>query len=188
MSVTSSQLLIVAAFASCAGHGHDTTKPMGRADCREAIEGLVSGDPSKLRPLPAGCTLDDVTGVVRVEDGWTRGELGEPGMSATIRWLAGGKLAARAWLIADKLVLVDSEKATATAADYTRVLGEPEAKLDYAWLGATLAGSELVWPQRGAMVVANGDKAVIRVAVFAPTTLADYRAQLRVVEENREEP
>jgi hypothetical protein len=62
-------------------------------------------------------------------------------------------------------------------------LGHPDHELDYAYRGNTLEGAEKVWLGRGALVVASPHvKGLLRVGVFAPSSLDDYRNQLQFVD------
>jgi hypothetical protein len=60
-------------------------------------------------------------------------------------------------------------------------LGEPEAKLD--WMRDTLPmkGGEWVYPARGITIFGRAaGNAALHVAVYPPTTLAEYEASLRL--------
>ena len=85
----------------------------------------------------------------------------------------------------DRVVLLDTDLPPGEPAAYTAALGEPAARLDYQFAGATLPRAEQVWLQKGAVVVVGAK--LIRVGVFAPTTLADYEASLRRVEVSTDE-
>ena len=81
------------------------------------------------------------------------------------------------------IVLLDAVYPPGDADAYVKALGAPEQRLDYRWRNDVLTEAEMVWPSRGAVVVASPDvKGIIRVAAFAPTTLDDYKASLRFVD------
>src|SRR5258708_5708290 len=103
----------------------------------------------------------------------------------TINWLSSPKLPkSLAWLDdRGHLVLLDAVYPPGDVEAYVKALGAPQHRLDYKWRNDVLQGAEMVWPSRGAVVVASPDvKGLIRVAVFAPTTLDDYKANLRFVD------
>ncbi|HEY1816547.1 MAG TPA: hypothetical protein VGG74_29575 [Kofleriaceae bacterium] len=103
----------------------------------------------------------------------------------TIKWFSSAKLPKiLVWLDArGHIVLLDAVYPPGDAAAYVKALCTPEHRLDYQWRNDVLTGAEMVWPSRGAVVVASPDvKGIIRVAAFAPTTLDDYKASLRFVD------
>lgn len=159
---------------------------MPHPECRAAIEGFASADPARLVPLPNGCTLADARAVLHSLDAESRGQIGEqPTMAFAIHYFSSDKLPQLSvWVDRDdRVILIDADRPPVSAEAYLRVFGEPEARLDYAWRGATLERGEHVWPARGVVVVASPDvTGVVRVGVFAPTTLADYRAKLRYID------
>jgi hypothetical protein len=176
-------VVAVVLVAGCAPPHPIERKPMGRTECREAIEGFVSGDAARLRALPAGCTLADVSAVVPPVEGEARGELGEQIRTPTLRYFTVPHFGrVRAWLDAEHIVLLDAEEPPAALDAYLHALGEPEARLDYAWEHVKLEGAELVWPARGVVVAASADvKGVIRVGIFPAMSLAEYRRTTRFV-------
>ncbi|HEY5921607.1 MAG TPA: hypothetical protein VIV11_08045, partial [Kofleriaceae bacterium] len=59
-------------------------------------------------------------------------------------------------------------------------LGEPEAKLDWNHDMLQMKGGEWVYSQRGITIFGRASgNAAIRIAVYQPTTLAEYKASLR---------
>jgi hypothetical protein len=59
-------------------------------------------------------------------------------------------------------------------------LGEPAAQLDTYWGTLSIPDGEWVYPERGlALFVSERDEKVFHLAVFQPTTLADYEENLR---------
>ncbi|HEX4456047.1 MAG TPA: hypothetical protein VH143_34540 [Kofleriaceae bacterium] len=153
--------------------------------CSAAITAFASGDPSQLRPIPATCTLTDAAAVLHSLDTESRGVLADRKALMTIKWFSSAKLPKiLAWLDATgHIVLLDAAYPPGAADAFIKSLGPPEHRLDYQWRNDTLPGAEMVWPSRGAVVVASPDvKGLIRVAVFAPTTIDDYKANLRFVD------
>ena len=172
--------LLVVTFLTACSHPKGPAKPM--TDCRAAIDAFASADPAELHALPGTCTLADVKGALTSLDAASNGMLGRRDHGIEIHYFSSPKLKQiRAWVDpAGTLVLLDTEWPPAAEAAYLGTLGEPEARLDYMWRGSSHPKSELVWASRGVFVVAMpGVKGVHRVGVFAPTTLADYEANLR---------
>jgi hypothetical protein len=96
----------------------------------------------------------------------------------------------RGWFDAGQLVLLDVEYPAPPEGwqALVRALGEPAAKLDFAWHIHSLPGAEWVYAERGLAVVVKPDPGLIlRVALFAPTTVEHYQRELRVVSRYREE-
>jgi hypothetical protein len=174
-------IAVLVLAAGCPAPTPIERKPMGRTECREAIEGFMSGDAARLRALPADCTLADASAVVPPLAGEARGELGEQIRTPTLRYFTVAKFGrVRAWLDGEHIALLDAESPPAALDAYLHALGEPEARLDYAWEHTKLEGAELVWPARGVVVAASADvKGVIRVGIFPAMSLADYRRTTR---------
>jgi hypothetical protein len=193
-------LVLAAAIAAC-GHPEpstpaNTTKPsnppkpsnpaMTMTDCQAAIEAFGSADPTKLRAIPTDCTLADVSAVLRARGGSSNGTLGKGRSSGlSVHHFASDKLAEiHAWVDPKgHVVLLDADQPPGPKAGYLTALGVPEAKLDYRYRGGKLAGAEQLWLARGIVVIAVSDEdTAMRIGVFAPTTLADYEASLRYVD------
>lgn len=178
-------LAMTAVLAGCSHTGK--TPPMQHDDCHAAIEGLISGKPERLRGLPAAdCTVTrakDLIDPIRTRVG----SLGEAGKSYSLHEIVHADKAF-AWLDNARVALVDVDEPPRPLADYLTVLGEPEAKLDYTYRDTVRPDSDLVWPSRGIAIAASDEiKGVIRVAIFAPTTLAEYKRSLRYFDVSRDE-
>lgn len=174
--------LVLFLLTACS-HPRGPAKPM--TDCRAAIEAFGSADPTKLRPLPGTCTLADVKAALTSLDAASNGMLGTRDHGVDVHYFSSAKLPRiRAWVDPKGIVvLVDAEWPPASEADYVAALGAPESRLDYEWRHVSHPQAEQVWPSRGALVVAmEGVKGVHRVGVFAPTTLADYEANMRYID------
>lgn len=177
-------LALTLVLASCSHPGKTPT--MQHDVCHDAIEGLLSGKPERLRGLPATCTVSRAKDLIdplrtQVES------LGEPATSYALHEI---KQADRAfaWLDNDRVAMVDVAEPSRPLADYLAVLGEPEAKLDYTHRDIVRPQSDLVWPSRGISIAASSEiKGVIRVAIFAPTTLDEYKRSLRYFDISRDE-
>src|SRR5260221_5361221 len=117
---------------------------MSTSECAAAIAGFASAEPSRLRALPASCTIEDVSLVLHSLDTSTRGMLAKRDDAMTIRWFSSDKLPEiHAWVDASgHVVLLDAQWPPATAEQYLKALGQPDHKLDYQWRGSPLAGGE----------------------------------------------
>lgn len=176
-------LAVTLVLAGCAHTGKATTM---HDDCHDAIEGLITGNPERLHGLPVGCTVARAKELI--DPIRTRvGSLGEPGTSYALHEVKQMDKAF-AWLDNDRVAMVDVDEPSRPLADYLAVLGEPEAKLDYTHRDIVRAQGDLVWPSRGIAIAASSEiKNVIRVAIFAPTTLDEYKRSLRYFDVSREE-
>lgn len=182
-------LVLVVLFVTGCPPSKIPTKAM--TDCSAAISAFASVDPPHLRGLSATCTLADLSAVLKQLDGSTRGLLGNDGSAFDIRLFSSAKLEEiHAWIDSKGTVaLLDADKPPGTEAAFLAALGEPEARFDYAWgTGGTLQKAELVWPAKGVVLVSSGHvTGLVRLGVFAPTTLADYQARLRYEDIETEE-
>jgi hypothetical protein len=164
---------IVLAIAACS----HPANPRPMTPCEDAIEGFLSGDPARLRGLPADCTLPDAFDRLGFS-----ALLGEPGTGYDVHRSKRGKLNARAWLTtSNKLVLVDATEPPVAAYG----LGEPDARLDFTWRDVVMPNAEAIYLSRGIAVATDGPR-VVRVAIFQPTTLDEYRRSLRFFDISRD--
>ena len=164
---------------------HPPKPPMSSNDCTDAIAGLASADPARMRPLPATCTVDDVTKTLHSLDTRSFGTLAQRKDRVAIHWFSSERLPKiHAWVDeAGHVLLLDAEWPPAPIEDYVKVLGPHEHTLDYQWRGDPLKDAERVWLGRGVVVVSSpAVKGVLRVGVFAPTTLEDYKANLQFID------
>jgi hypothetical protein len=173
----------VSAILSLAACSHPPRSSMPTNPCRAAIEAFAAADPAQLRALPATCTLADVTAVLTAVPGTSNGQLGSSRTrGVAVHYFSSPRLPdIHAWIDeTQRVVLLDADLPPGDASAYTAALGAPEAQLDYPYAGAVLPQAEHVWPHKGAVVVVGAQ--LIRIGVFAPTTLADYQATLRRIE------
>jgi hypothetical protein len=158
---------------------------MTTTDCAVAITGFASADPARFRALPATCTLADVNRALHPLGSTTVGMLAHRDERMTIHWFSSEKLPEiHAWVdAAGHVVLLDADTPPGTAEAYVAAFGQPEARLDYRYKASVLKQAEMLWLRRGALVVADpGVKGLVRVGVFAPASLEQYKAQLQFVD------
>lgn len=163
---------MLAAFTS------DLALPPLRAFANRALRSFTG--------LASPTSLDDVAKVFRLDRSWHgEGLLGSAEhrtawYSATADGFAHG---VRVWAEDDAVVLIDA--ADLDLAEplplLLDALGEPDAKLD-SFLGTLeIAGSEYVYAQRGLTLYVNPATAILlRIAAFAPASLAHYQRDLRL--------
>lgn len=156
-----------------------------------ALAAFTAADLAAVAGLPAEVGLDDLAPFLTIDrDDVNHGQAGTPGSGRS--WAAAEApaydLGVRLWLDenndedTERVVVV--EGLSPRGADGTPVLapelGEPDATFD-AVLGTLLVpDAERVYAGRGvALHVAPETGAVIRVVLFAPTTVEDYRVRLQ---------
>lgn len=184
MTASPTALAITCVLAGCSHPGK--TPPMQHDDCHDAIASLISGEPEQLRGLPADCTAARAKALI--DPVRTRvGSLGEPGKSYALHEIKQADKAF-AWLDNDRIAMVDVDEPARPLADYLAVLGEPEIRLAYTHRDIVRPNSDLVWPARGIAIAASDEiRGVIRVAIFAPTTIDEYKRSLRYFDVSRDE-
>lgn len=128
----------------------------------------------------------------RVADAYAVGLLGRTNVPARYRVYAadGFPLNLRAWYRGDQLVLVDGElpALSTPVADLRAGWGEPAGRLD-GWFDVLhLPGGVLVFPDRGAAVLAGPEGQALWLAVFSPCDLAGYVETLHPSTRVRELP
>lgn len=202
------RITVVAVVACCAwacsrngasqkrGNADPEAKPRNNkeavvATCEKALQQLKSMDLRGWTGLPGACTKADVTAVFAGgDDAGGRFHLGSEFDAATFHMLSfpGHTEPLQMWLVDGDVRLLETEdpKLVGGLDALKADLGEPEATLEFAWDVLTVKG-ELVWPGKGITVFVNpGNQVVLRVAVYAPTTLDAYKKHLRVDRTTRE--
>ena len=175
---------LVLAIASCSSHGNDKKVTMSTNECRAAVEAFASGDPKRLRGLPANCSLDDIRELIDPQRSYPS-SLGDPGTGYNVHEIKGTK--AMAWIKSNRVALLHANEPSHAEADYLAALGPPEAKLDFTWQDTVRPNSDLLWLAKGISLASSPDfKGVLRVAVFAPTTLDEYKRSLRYFDVSRD--
>lgn len=167
---------------------------MRQASAEPALRKFIERSFHAWDGLAPGTSLADIAAVCDVDQGWRgSGVLGEERRPA--EWvnaeLDGYDEAVRVWLEGDTVLLMDVESPPIAGepAALLAQLGPPQATLD-SYLGTfLLRGSEQVWPRRGLTLYVNPENGLLlRLAVYAPTTLAAYRRSLRLDLEMRRLP
>lgn len=149
--------------------------------CEEAKHAIETRHFVGWAGLPAGCTPDVMFGVKFEEQEWPARMLGKK----STRWLqvdVPGYYQPSVSVRKGVVVLFDGMNPELDGgwAPLAADLGQPEAKLDWHRDTVLMKGGEWVYPKRGITIFgrAAGDDA-LHIAVYAPTTLAEYEASLR---------
>jgi hypothetical protein len=150
--------------------------------CDEAKQAIATRHFVGWRGLPAGCTSDAMFGVKFEEKEWPARILGKK----STRWLelegVPGYDEPIVSVRSNVVVMFDGMNPELDGgwAPLKADLGEPEAKLDWYRDTLLMKEGEWVYPARGITIFgrAAGDDA-LHIAVYAPTTLAEYKASLR---------
>ena len=143
------------------------------------------------RGLPSGCSPESLFGVA-LDDQWGEAPLGqrfEPARSHLLP--AAGYYRPLAYVRDGVGVLFDGSNPvleggwSALSAD----LGEPQARLDWVHSTVAMPAGELVYAALGITVFLNPENdAVVRVSLYAATTVDDYIARLRLHRQKRPWP
>jgi len=149
--------------------------------CEEAKQAIEARRFVGWRGLPAGCKPDVMFGEKFDEKEWPMRRLGKK----STHWLqvdVPGYYSPTVSVRANVVVLFDGMNPELDGgwAPLAADLGQPEAKLDWYRDTLLMKGGEWVYPARGITIFgrAAGD-AALHVAVYAPTTLAEYEKSLR---------
>ena len=165
--------------------GAPSGRPSGApAACAEALRVLAAHDFPNWRGLPKGCALADVAAVLTpVSDGRAQvvlgGEIAFFGMYRSPAFVS----PLRVWTRDDVVLLIDADarELSGSLPGWLAALGEPAARLDHFTDGIRSKGGEWVYPERGLALFLDGARqALIRFAVFVPTTLDGYTAHVRL--------
>lgn len=134
------------------------------------------------RGLPVGCRAEELTGVP-FDDAWGMRRLGDQLEPARMRLLeVGGYYRPLATVRDGAVVMFDGTNPVLDGglAALDADLGAPEASRDFVYGTTPMAGGERIYATRGITLFVNPENQfVVHVAVYAPTTVADYLARLR---------
>jgi hypothetical protein len=150
--------------------------------CADALRTFTEQRFAAWRGLPP-CTLAGIRKQWELLDDAPReGRIGQRSASWVAAHVPSYEESVTVWLDGDQVLLIVVEYPEFEG--WPRLLhqvGAPAAKLD-SYLGTLLIpGSEWVYPERGLTLYVNPEnEALLRLAVFAPTTLSRYEAELRL--------
>jgi hypothetical protein len=159
------------------------------SDLQHAFAAFEAADAVAWPGLPADVRIEDLRAVAACDpDDLRPGEAGDP--PAPRRWIpldsgsyAGGL---RAWVAGDRVLALEGIHPLDGAGEFRAAvdLGPPEARLESLLGPLHLAGGELVYARRGLAVRVNPENGLLLGLVgFVPTTVADYCARIRPVQE-----
>lgn len=187
--------LAVAALTSCGPKQREP--PDGpivtySSPCSEALARLAQRDFLLPPGILAGCKSSELASAFTTVGSPTRGLLGEPARDIELRryQVRGWKQELRGWFERGSLNLIDTDYPEPAQGWRALVdsLGEPDARLDYAWSRFVLTGAERVYARRGLSLIVKEDPGLLlRIAFFAPTSVDTYAKELRFISREREE-
>jgi hypothetical protein len=157
--------------------------PNRKADrCADALRAFAEHRLANWRGLPA-CTLAEVAAHwTLLDDQAHPGRIGHRSASRTSAQVHTYDEPVDIWFDGEQVFLLLVEYPEFEGwPELLKQVGEPVAKLD-SYLGTLLIpGSEWVYPERGLTLYVNPEnRALLRLAVYAPTTLERYEAELRL--------
>ena len=150
--------------------------------CADALHAFAAHHFANWRGLPE-CALTDVSAEWTLLDEQAHpGTLGKRGASWTAASAPGYDESVQIWYDDEHVLLLLVEYPEFE--DWPALLeqvGEPLAKLDSYLSTLLIPGSEWVYPERGLTLYVNPEnEALLRLAVYAPTTLERYESELRL--------
>lgn len=183
-------LVALGATVACAQSPRDTGERPQRNEermdttCDEALARVESRDWKAWTGLPAGCPVAELAArYPQLSQGSGRANLGEDVVPAGFRTLQleGYRKPLRVWHRDGAVVQIDIEypEIDDAFATFSAAFGAPAAELDYYQRTVRYEKSAFVYPERGLAVLYDPSRAaVIRLYLFAPTTLDAYRKTL----------
>ena len=136
--------------------------------------------------LSGETSVDDARAVFGIDDQWHgTGKLGSDGnrrdwFSASAAHFPEGL---RLWVDGDRLLLIDAVRPDLPGGfdALFEKIGQPSEELD-SYLGTLpIRKSEWVYPERGLTLFVNpANRLLLRIAVYRPTSIEDYRKTLRL--------
>jgi hypothetical protein len=151
--------------------------------CADAIAAFGRRDFADWRGLPGGCGLADVEAAGGTVASAAPGQLGARHRPLQFHVIHLGEAGiSRAWVEREELVLMEAELPAFPSGPERLVehLGPPEARREIGWDVLVLPDGEWVWPASGLAAIVNpGNAAMLALAAFTPTGLAEYDEGLR---------
>lgn len=154
--------------------------------CAAALDRVRSWDLRGWHGWPEDCTraaVEERLGAPNPGEG--RGFLGTERREHSYQTFAvkGAEEPVRVWSADGRPVMLDVEYPTLAVGwkDAASAWGEPDARLDFDWGHTPIQGGEWVWARRGVTVFINpANDALLRVALYRPVALDDYRRGWRL--------
>jgi hypothetical protein len=160
------------------------------SSCADALRAFAEHRFSNWRGLPA-CTLDDVRAQWTLLDEEPHpGKIGETSGTWTAASVPGYDEPVQIWFEGQRVLLLLAEYPEFESwPALLKQLGEPVERLDSHLSTLLIRGSEWIYPERGLTLYVNPEnRALLRLAVYPPTTLARYQAELRLSFKRRRLP
>ncbi len=152
--------------------------------CEKALALIENRDWKAWRGLPASCSMAELAArYPQLSAGSGRANLGSDVVPAEFKTLqlAGHGKPLRVWYREGAVVEIELEypEIEGGFSTLSAIFGEPAATLDYYQRTVRYDKSAFVYPDRGIAVLYNPSRsAVIRIYLFAPTTLDAYERSL----------
>lgn len=152
----------------------------------EVLESLAALDLEQWAGLVQGTTLEHARRLFAIDEEWRgAGRLGSSGKKT--EWYSieaeGFPDGLRLWFRGNDLLLADARRPALPGGvdGLLASLGSPEARLD-SYLGTLeIEESEWVYADRGLTIFVNpSNRRLLRIAVYRPASLAEYREALRL--------
>ena len=163
---------------------------MTNSPCALALTQIDTKDWKHWTGLP-DCTLNDIKNhYPSLGDDHGQAKIGQPPTLAQFRMAAipNYQHPIKVWSRDEQTILIELEypNIESAARYFDKLWGDPEAKLDYYQRTILYQQSAYVYPDRGVAILYNPDRsAVIRIYLFAKTTLADYQKYLHTLPKPR---
>ncbi len=160
----------------------DKEKTMQTQSCASALKALAELRFEEWIGLPTDCSRDDLAKQFEPTGGRGTFVLGSKRTSAEFEQLSFpiGTEHLKLWMVDSKVAMVELANPKIQLKELLEKLGEPDAKLEFAWDVLTLKG-EWVWPKRGLTLFVNPENhEPLGVAVYPATTVEAYVEGIQV--------
>src|SRR5215213_541583 len=152
--------------------------------CTAALHKFAAREFTDWTGLPDSCLLAEVTRLFRlVDEGAGLALLGEKKREFRRLIVEGYERPVRIWSDGPKLLMLDVDYPSFSidTSALLKDLGEPEAKLDYAWRTTRSEKGEWVYPDRGlALFLPTDASTVLQLGVFPRTTMQGYKQNFQL--------